>query len=600
MALLKRIFTSFSGRIVLTYTLLLALSCFMIYHLALANTAETALREIVSAQTEAAYADRQYLQHLFEAVEARYYQVGFNESIHEVLDRSADSERSVMYQYVAQIADLISSAKSDMDVIDDLFIYSDNEIAADILPGWRLRDELDTSPFPRSYAENPTRALYRHFWCATPQADSSLRLTYYAALMDASYLRMDGIIAIACNDSLLDCVMDDLGEDEAIYLYVDDRLVYTRNAVPGSDALVEARRSELKDDIAVVRLNDPDDKEQLTARFIRLPRQNLLICHVAPSPIEFALPASFWVFLLALLALASAVMILVLFPPMMNVIALARHMQGVSAMPLAPYMRKSHTYEIKTIITEYNAMIGRVNELSQTLNQKELMLRGAQIERLQSQLNPHFFYGTLESIRMIAEINGQETIAEIAYAFANMMHYSLSRDFFVPLTQEIDIVNQYVAIQRKRLGERFTFEWTTHVAVEAWRCPKFILFSLVENAFTHDVSHSRRPVGIQVSLSEEDDWLEIIVRNDGPGIEPERLRQLRRLMAHPEERQSFTSAHNGRSIFNIHDRLYFYYGDDYDFDIDSQPGRFTQCTVRIKRGANVREWEEETDDHPAH
>ena len=131
-------------------------------------------------------------------------------------------------------------------------------------------------------------------------------------------------------------------------------------------------------------------------------------------------------------------------------------MKTTQSASLAPYTGKAGDNEVGDLISEYNAMAQRTNELSRTVHQNELLLRNAQIEMLQSQLNPHFFYGTLENIRMIAEMHGEKLIAEIAFAFGNLMRYSLSREYFVPLQKEMDIVAQYIEIQKKRLGNRFT------------------------------------------------------------------------------------------------------------------------------------------------
>ena len=85
------------------------------------------------------------------------------------------------------------------------------------------------------------------------------------------------------------------------------------------------------------------------------------------------------------------------------------------------------------------------------------------------------------------------------------------------------------------------------------------------------------------------------VANDGPGVTPDRLALLHRLILHPEERGQFSADNNGRSIFNISDRLRLYYGEHYAFSISSVPNERTVCSVSINRNARLNGTEETTD-----
>jgi two-component system, sensor histidine kinase YesM len=282
-----------------------------------------------------------------------------------------------------------------------------------------------------------------------------------------------------------------------------------------------------------------------------------------------------------LFALANIVLFPLLYRPLRNASLLARHMSRMHSHVLIPYSGPVSNDEVGNLIKEYNSLVERTNTTSETLRQKEILLRNAQIETLQSQLDPHFFYGTLESIRMVAEAHHETLIADIAYAFGNLMRYSLSREYFVPVQTEIDIVKQYLEIQKKRLGSRFTVSWNLQISSDGWICPKFVLFSMVENVIVHDISQTRKQVHIHIDIIQEEEDLSITVTNDGPGIPPERLARLQYLKDHPEERSSMSSQNNGRSIFNINDRLQLYYGSDYKFTVTSQEYVKTVCSIRF-------------------
>ena len=576
----KKLFSGLKTRFIICYLLLTLIPIVLLYRIAYVNAAESAQREIVESQVERAYADRQYMQLVFQNVESKVDLFEENTTLAQIMDNSSHSNRSVMYDYVSEVSDLFAKAKRD-DLVDGTDIYTNNATAADILPGFHLMSDLDTSLFPEIYALNRSRVLFQHFWVFAPGEDG-LRTRFYAGLFDANVNRVNGILAIDCSRALRAMLEKRYNDGEHVYVLCDGEQVYAtdRDTLASQSAAEAMKRLPAGENTGVYL----DETARLITHVIRFPDQKLTVCRVYPVPHSVRLPAFFWPVLLSMIAL-SLILMLLIFHPLNNITALARHMKSVRSIPLQPYPRKSRTSEIITIIDEYNALVERVNDMSRTINQKELLLRNAQIERLQSQLNPHFFYGTLESIRMIAEVENQPEIAEIAYDFSSLMRYSLSKDFFVPLSQEIDIVRQYIAIQKKRIGNRFELIWDNDVDVESWRCPKFVLFSMVENAFTHDVNHSRKKVHITIALRESGDELTLTVTNDGPGIPPERLRQLWHMIAHPEDRKDFTSQNNGRSIFNINDRLQFYYGEDYHFHIDSTPEKQTVCSVTINRNA---------------
>ena len=595
---MKRFFSSLKLRFLLCYLLLTIIPIAFLYGVTYVGAVRQARQEIISAQTEAAASNRQYLQYLLMSIESRYYQFASCAALEDIMDGTARTERMVMYNYVSEVAGLVQGAARDIEVIDSISFYTSNSVATRILPRFFSLDTLDSKTLPESYAANATRALFQHFWCAE-EDEQGKTLVYYAGLMDQDIKRLNGALALRCKPSVWAEIFSGAGRDDTAFLFLGDDMVYAHNASEETEAMVLARQISQRNDGMSDGINIEMNSDAGTVVcWYRLPSQDITVCIIRPIPLMVSIPPLFWIVLL-MLVLLILTLLMFFFQPLLNITLLAQHMKSVQSIPIQPFPHTAKTSEIKTIITEYNALVQRINELAKSVNQKELLLRNAQIERLQSQLNPHFFYGTLESIRMIAEIDGNAEISEIAYDFSTLMRYSLSRDFFVPLEQEIDIVNKYVAIQTKRVGGRFTMEWDVAVESKDWRCPKFVLFSLVENAFTHYVNRTRSTVHIRVKIHENGDELVFSVWNDGPGIAPERLQELRHLLKHPQERRHFASQNNGRSIFNINDRLQFYYGEDFCFDIDSRANEFTLCVVRISRFARFlgQEETENAEDH---
>lgn len=571
---------SFLFRLVVVYLLVLVLPiswlCYVVYD----SASRGAREELTSMLFDSGYAERLSLQNQMQSVEMQYFQFRKNKSLRNVLDSTFNRERPVMYEYIKDIGELIYDFQSYSTAIEDILIYTSNNVAASILPAFYPIEELYNKPLSDAFVRNPQLELFRRFW-VLETVDGQPKLTYYAGLVDTLQQRINGVLVIRCNQSLLNPLIQIADEDISVYVCQGKKLIYSRYASPEARETIESFADNFeRDNIKVLFHNDQ------VLRALYLDQQDITIIRAQPQKSTILLPTSFWL-AIALFVLLTALLFLAIFRPIHLILLLSKHMQQSHSTRLTPYSGKVGNDEVGQLVREYNSMVVRTNGLAARIQKSNALLRSAQIQVLQSQLNPHFFYGTLENIRMIAEVNNQKLIAEIAYAFGNLMRYSLSREYFVSLQKEIELVKQYIDIQAKRFGSRFSVSWLVDTLPHTWLCPKFVLFSMVENVFTHDISRTRQRVNIAISVQGERDTLTISVGNDGPGIESDRLATIRRLIDHPEERGSFASTNNGRSIFNISDRLKLYYGDDHYFSIDSEPGVRTLCSVTIRRSLNM-------------
>ena len=584
----SRLIPRFIAIYLLVLVLPSTLACYFIY----TSTAKSASGELMQAKRDALFSDRLYFQNQLQNVEMKYSQFKNSKSLNDVLDSTYNIDRTVMYEYVKELSDLINENQNDADYIREIRIYTSNAVAHKILPAFYPIGDLYTQPMPQSFTNNPRLALFLRFWDVST-VDGSLQFTYYAGLMDTMYQRVNGVLAIVCGDELFGLFLGNNTPDATTYLFLENELAYASNSTPARETLLNTVGSDAFDSDTDILL---DAETGLAISMVDLPERNLRVVQIYPFPRIIILPAVFWI-AIGLFLILSILLFVSIFRPLRNITRLSHHLKSTQTPTLQPYDGKAGSNEVGDLIYEYNSLVRRTNELSHTIHQNEILLRNAQIDMLQSQLNPHFFYGTLENIRMIAEVHGETLISEIAFAFGKLMRYSLSREYFVSLEKEIDVVEQYLEIQTKRLRNRFTVDWNieTNTDIEDWQCPKFVLFSMVENAFTHDVNNTRRMVHIAITICEHENQLTITVSNDGPGVEPKRLAEIRHLIGHPEERAQIVSDNNGRSIFNISDRLRLYYGEHYTFSISSEPNRITSCSVTINRC--VRNFKKEACDY---
>lgn len=533
-------------------------------------------REYLNEKENSLIIEQNYLNHQLESSRNYFNQLKSNYELLKLLKGFYSSEREIVYAYNSQLYSLITGIYLYDQNLQDITIYTGQQRASEI-----LRFFAPMSAFPLS--DDTYTSLIDGFWYMDEETKAP-SFSFYIGFSNPPMTVFPGIARLSYNSNIFDTYAGE-SPDSAVYVYLDQKLLYEYNSVPSASLLLEEYRESIFSDERGP-LIIPDAAKGCMISNIPLEGGTFQVVKITP---EKGTIFSYRPFLLSLIITvlimvsASILMFLLILKPFQNIVRLSDHMNSQQQHTLFPYTGKITKDETGDLILSFNQMAERINELSSNLLNNEIQLKNAQIETLQTQLNPHFFYGTLESIRMIAEADGQELIADIAYSFGNLMRYCLSREYLAPVSKEIEMTRQYVSIQEKRLVNRFDIHWDLCMPDEKWRCPKFVLFSMVENVFSHNVSKCRSFIHITVSIKEEGDDLTFTVTNTGPGVPPDRLRELHDLLEHPEKRGSLKSENNGRSIFNISDRLKLFYGEDYRFTIESTENVLTACSVRIHR-----------------
>ncbi len=196
---------------------------------------------------------------------------------------------------------------------------------------------------------------------------------------------------------------------------------------------------------------------------------------------------------------------------------------------------------------------------------------------LQSQINPHFIYNTLNSIKWMATVQGSEGIAEMTTALAKLLK-SLSKgsSLKVPISEELSLLRDYCTIQSYRYGGTISIDIRVdEPSIEKYSIVKFTLQPLVENAIFHGIE----PKGsghIDVHLYYENDLIRIDVTDDGVGMTKEKAESI---LKNNEEHKSDFFRELG--VYNVNRRLLFEYGEHAGITIESAKGKGTTMTVRI-------------------
>ena len=247
--------------------------------------------------------------------------------------------------------------------------------------------------------------------------------------------------------------------------------------------------------------------------------------------------------------------------------------------------------EIKSIISSLDSM---------AIKQKnaEILMKNAEINNLQDQINPHFLYNTLEVIRGEALLNGDRKIADMTASLANYFRYNISRrETFVFLKDELKNSMNYFNIQKNRFGDKISCQIVYHDVEEGQvgNCyiPKLLLQPVIENAIYHGLELKMGEGNIKIHITVADSSLKINVADDGLGMSQEKVDELNRDYEDGEEEESSETGgrrHNGVAIRNIKKRLKLYWGDAAYMVIVSDLGVGTQVHISMPLLYQIEEY----------
>ncbi|MGG4048560.1 sensor histidine kinase [Paenibacillus favisporus] len=245
--------------------------------------------------------------------------------------------------------------------------------------------------------------------------------------------------------------------------------------------------------------------------------------------------------------------------------------------------------EIGQLSRQFNYMVRSINDLLNQVyesNEKNTKLEVAQkeikLKMMASQINPHFLFNALESIRMKAHLNGEKEIANIVRLLGKLMRKNLEvGSVKKTLKEEMDIVRAYLEIQKFRYEDRLNYELIVEPETERVLLPPLIIQPLVENAIIHGLEGKELDGMLRVRCSMKEDMLHVEVIDNGAGMSEER-RQFVLATLDAEEEEG-----NRIGLRNIHQRIKLTYGDDFGLHITSIPGQGTKMEFMIPTGGEM-------------
>jgi two-component system sensor histidine kinase YesM len=241
--------------------------------------------------------------------------------------------------------------------------------------------------------------------------------------------------------------------------------------------------------------------------------------------------------------------------------------------------------EFEILQVQFNRMSRNIYELVEKIKVIEGEKRSLEIETLQAQINPHFVYNTLNSIKWMAIMAGEQNIADSLTTLGNLLQHAFkSKSIICTLKEELAYSSLYVEIMNFRYSEGIILQSLIPYEVEWVSVPRFIFQPLVENAIIHGISSGNGRIDIRIAAEQQEEKLVIRIIDNGKGILAEKLEEIRRHLA-----DGGSDEHGGLKsigLVNVHRKLQLQYGDPFGLVIMSKLGFGTEITITIPLNNN--------------
>lgn len=239
---------------------------------------------------------------------------------------------------------------------------------------------------------------------------------------------------------------------------------------------------------------------------------------------------------------------------------------------------KNNYDDIHFLIERFNYMVSRINILMQEAVLKQKFLRDAEVRNLQSQINPHFLYNTLNSIKSIAKLQGSNDAAEMVTILARILREGVSQQDMTTIRDAVALAKDYFLIESYRWPGRFIYKENIDEQVLNIKIPKLVIQPVVENALIHGLEAKSGNGTLEISAGFDNDMILIKVTDDGIGIEEKVLADIQKSLDNKIMAVEKTSL--GIALINTHRRLKLLYGTSSGLTIKSELNKGTCIEIR--------------------
>lgn len=240
--------------------------------------------------------------------------------------------------------------------------------------------------------------------------------------------------------------------------------------------------------------------------------------------------------------------------------------------------------------TELEEIVGAINffikenekrnndilEMKENIYHQQAMARAMEAEYLKQQIKPHFLYNTLGCVRSIAMHSGLNVISDSIASLISILRYGTSSAQVVNISEELDVVKRYIELLNLRFGNKFRLNIVMPPELEQIKIAKLLIQPIIENCINHAYRDYEGKSKIDMHFEREGEKINIIIRDYGCGIAPEKLKMIEDVF---EERVPATDS---VGMYNVNKRIKLIYGNDFGIFVSSKVGNGTCVEIKVR------------------
>lgn len=233
----------------------------------------------------------------------------------------------------------------------------------------------------------------------------------------------------------------------------------------------------------------------------------------------------------------------------------------------------------------FNEMSGEIHHLVNWVYREQLTRKEAELKALQSQINPHFLFNTLETINWMAQLNNVPEISNTVSDLSDLMEASIGRDDrLISVEQEFTYADKYISLVKKRFNDRIDLVKNVQDDVLEMKIPRLLIQPLIENAVYHGLERNRGRGVINLNAYKQNNIVYIEVIDNGSGMDKEDLENLNERLSMDNDayfKKLGEKKNRSIGIENVNRRIKLFYGESYGLRMESELGRYTRAVVTI-------------------
>lgn len=522
--LLKKMFSS--------YILLLVLPCLVFSGLYLIATQEYFKGERLRLEQNALQQSCQDIQTNIDTCESVYYQIQQHSNFLRFLDGGYWTEAQQLELYVKELYTMFTYAKSYSPYVEKVQVFAFHPDL--VLFDDYVKDISDISDYELN------RALDSGYWIY--REDN--KLVYRRSLRSTTYSSVVGILEMTCRTELITerllTFSNSIGREvyvsmgDTCYVVAENGLLPCKNLHPKS-TMIQRELPFLSMQVSIDQMSDQWD--------------NLGISNVLTMT---ALVAFLVICLLSILYFLSVSRL------SSRIVDFSKHISQISGGVPTPYHDNGKD-EFSLLVENFNQMLEKNNQLVDQIELEQLRRNEMAYKMLQAQIDPHFLYNALESIRMLAEMEDQQEISDMIFSLSRLMRYIFSTNTqSVSLLSELDLVEQYLKIQKMRLRDKLHYQISFPEELKEVAVPQFTIQPLVENAIKYGLIDPAQALSIKINVKKENSTLYIRVENNGKSLEEQRIDKINSVLEEGGSLSSLSSG-TGMGLDSVNTRMRYLY-----------------------------------------